>query len=278
MAEVKNLAQLFLKQARKQKRKLGIGIINPEPDIVKSLKKGLKYADLIVVGSKIHGFECIPTKDDKEGSRVLIKLLKDRKIEGLVRGQLKDSQTLNTFMEIFGKRIPHNRKMGPAVMESPNGKISIILVSGSIYHGLSLEDKIYEAERTIKYMEDFGIKPKIGIMSSRRPTGVVGEFPFLEELAQRCAGLAEHLRKKGYEVEEVYIELETAIKKGCNLIIPSLGLIGNAVFRALCYYGGWKLISCPYLDLGVVYEDGSRNERDFSYHIIHAVAMLNSQK
>ncbi len=78
-------------------------------------------------------------------------------------------------------------------------------------------------------------------------------------------------------MDEVYIELETAIKKKCNLIIPSLGLVGNAILRALVYYGGWKLISCPYLDLGVIYEDGSRNEKNWFWHIVHAVAMCNSE-
>ena len=86
------------------------------------------------------------------------------------------------------------------------------------------------------------------------------------------------LREQGYEVKEVYIELETAVAWGANFVIPTIGMIGNAVFRALVYLGGWKLVSCPYLDLGDVYEDGSRNEVDFEHHIIHAVAMLNSDE
>ncbi len=165
MTEVKNLKQVFLNQAKRQRRKIGIGIIHPESEIIESIKRGSEFADIVIVGTELNGFDCFATKDDQEGSRVLVQLLKDKRIDGLVRGQLKDSVTLNTFMEVFNKQIPHNRKQCPVVLENSDGTVSTVLVSGSIYHGHFLEDKIYEAERTIKYMENFGIRPKIGIMS-----------------------------------------------------------------------------------------------------------------
>ena len=45
--------------------------------------------------------------------------------------------------------------------------------------------------------------------------------------------------------------------------------------KALMYLGEWKLLACPYLNMGVIYEDGSRNEKDFYWHIVHCVAMAN---
>ncbi|MFH0951612.1 MAG: hypothetical protein V1838_00275 [Patescibacteria group bacterium] len=277
---IKNITQLFLEQAKKKKRKIGIVIMRPTPETIASLKQASNIADLVVIGSKVEGFNNIVEEDQDEAAKILITQLKENKVEGIVRGQAKDSYTFELFHKIYGKqKPPSNRKVCPCIMESPDGKISFVMTSASIYHDMTLEDKKYLADRTIQYMEEvLKLKPKIGIMSSRRPTGLVGQFSILEDFAKNSAGLAQHLKKKGYEVNEVYIELETAVAWGANYIIPTIGLLGNVIFRSLVYLGNWRLISCPYLDLGVVYEDGSRNETDFYNHIVHAAAMLNSDK
>lgn len=151
-----------------------------------------------------------------------------------------------------------------------------VLSTCSIYQGMTLDDKKYEVERTIKYMqEDLGIVPKIGIMSSLHPSSHVGKYKMLDDMAEINCELLKYLKEKGHNVKEYYFEYETAVWEKSNFIIPSMGLVGNAFVRALAYLGDWKILSCPYLDLGVVYEDGTRNEKDFFWHIIHAVAMAN---
>jgi len=142
---------------------------------------------------------------------------------------------------------------------------------------MTLEDKKYEIDRIIRYMkEDLHLEPKIGVMSSLRPTSKVVKYKSLDDVAEINKQLTEYLREGGYDVTEYYFEYETAVWNGSNLIIPSMGIVGNAWIKALLYLGDWKLLSCPYLDFGVVYEDGTRNEKDFFLHIMHAVAMANS--
>ncbi len=129
--------------------------------------------------------------------------------------------------------------------------------------------------------EDLGFPPKtekIGIMSSLRPTSHVGQYPLLDQMAKFNQDLAAYLRDRGYQAAEYYFEYETAVWNHADFIIPSMGLVGNAWMKALLYLGGWNLLACPYFDLGVVYEDGSRNEKDFFWHIVHAVAMANGLK
>lgn len=273
----KSIPDIFLARAKKQKRKIGIGICRPIPETIESLKKASEFADLIVVGAKVAGFENIVEEDQEKASEILVQLLKDKKIDGLVRGQVKDSYTLDLFHQIFGKEpLPSNRKVCPAVMRK--GDYSFIVTTCSIYQGMTLEDKIYEVDRTIKYMkEDLGIEPKIGIMSSLRPTSKVGKYPSLDEVAKVNAELNKYLQDKGYNSKEYYFEYETAVWDNCNVIVPSMGLVGNAWLKALLYLGDWNLLSCPYLDLGVVWEDGSRNEKDYYWHIVHAVAMCNKE-
>ena len=87
MDNLQNLPQIILRQAKKQKRKIGITILRPIPETVESLKKASEYADIIVVGAKIDGFENIVEQDIEKASQILIKLLKDKKLTVLFAGR-----------------------------------------------------------------------------------------------------------------------------------------------------------------------------------------------
>ncbi len=277
-ANTKDIPSLFLERAKKQKRKIAIAIKRPIPETVDSLKRASEYADLTVIGAPVDGFNNIVEPDEDKASGVLIKLLKDGEVDGIVRGQVKDSYTLDEFHRQFGKEpLPSNRKIAASILHKP--PYTFCATTSSIYQGLTIEDKIYEVERTIRWMrEEIGLEPKIGIMSSLRPTSHIGMYPSLDAVAAVNKQLADYLRGKGYDTTEYYFEYETAVWNGSNLIVPSMGLVGNAWFKALLYLGGWELLTCQYLDLGVVYEDGTRNEKDFFWHIVSAVANTNSKK
>jgi len=277
MTTMKDLTQVFLEQAKKQRRKIGIGILRPIEETVKSLKKVSEFADLVVVGVKVDGFENIIEENDNKASQILIKLLKEKKVDGIVRGQLKDSFTLDEFHRQFGKEpLPSNRKVCPLVLKK--GDYTFIVSTCSVYQALSLEDKIYEVERVIKYMkEGLGMELKIAVMGILRPTSKRGKYKTLDEITEQCTKLYQHLVAKGYDVKEYYMEYETAVWDRCNLIVPSIGFVGNSWVKSLLYLGDWQWICCPYLDLGVVYETGSRNEKDFFWHVISAVATANSR-
>lgn len=270
-----DLEKIFLQRAKKKKRKIAIGIIKPLPETVASLKKASKYADLVVVGSKIPGFQCIFIKDPEAVSDKLVSMLVSGEVEGMVRGQVKDSYTFDHYFKVAEiTPIPSNHKICPAVMKK--GQYSFMVGTCSVYHGHNLADKIYEAERLIKYLQDdLKIKPKIAVMGILRPTSKHGKYQVLDDITKTCADLAKYLKKKGHEVKEYYMEYETAVWEGNNLILPSIGYVGNSWLKSLLHLGDWQLLSCPYLDLPHVYEDGCRNEKDYFNHIIHAVAMTN---
>lgn len=272
---MKDIPTMFLKKAGKKRRKIGIAIMRPIPETIKSLKKAAKYAGILVIGAKVKGFENIVEDDQDKASEILIDQLKNKKVEAIVRGQVKDSTTLDVFYKKFGMEpIPSNRKTFIGIMHKK--PYTFFVTTCSIYQGMTLEDKIYEVEKNIKHMkEEFSLAPKIGIMSSLRPTSKVGKYPELDKVAKLNSDLCNYLKGKGYDAKEYYFEYETAVWENCNLIVPSTGLVGNAWMKALLYLGGWELLACNYLDLGVVYEDGTRNEKDFFWHIVHATALLN---
>lgn len=272
-----DIPALFLERAKKQKRKIAIAIKRPIPETMDSLRRASEFADLTVIGAKVDGFKNIVESDEDKASGLLIKILKDGEVDGIVRGQVKDSYTLDEFHRQFGKEpLPSNRKIAASILHKP--PYTFCATTASIYQGLTLEDKTYEVERTIRWMrEEIGLEPKIGIMSSLRPTSKVGKYPSLDAVAEVNKKLADYLRGRGYDTTEYYFEYETAVWNGSTLIVPSMGLVGNAWMKALLYLGDWELLTCQYLDLGVVYEDGMRNEKDFYWHIVSAVATVNSR-
>ncbi len=275
LSKLSEIEQQFLREARQKRRKIAIGIWRPEPEVVDNLWAAAGYADLTVVGCDIPGLSCLPTKDDDEASQVIVDLVKSGKVEGFVRAQLKDSYTHKVFLKVFNKPEP-KYKICPLIV-AKDGQWFVI-TSGSNYNALTLEQKIAEVERSAEWLEDLGIKPKIGITSTRRLTGRVGEFGLLEEIAKRCEDTAHYMREKGYEVKEYYIEYEKAVWEGCNLIAPSIGMIGNTWAKGLFYLGGWTNVSCPMLDEGAYYDDSPRNNTRWFWLIISTAAWLNRGK
>jgi predicted methyltransferase MtxX (methanogen marker protein 4) len=90
--------------------------------------------------------------------------------------------------------------------------------------------------------------------------------------------VVKHLTEKGIEAKNVHIELELAKEWGANVLLPARGTIGNQIFRAMYYLGRGKVILCPtILTKEHIYEDDSRNERDFYTHLIFAQALANEK-
>lgn len=248
----------ILSEAKQHKRKIAVGICRPDDKEIKSsLKKAAAYADITIVGSTIKGFECIPTKDDDEASHVIVQLVKDKKVDGFVRAQLKDSYTHQVFIEVMGNGIDAKQKNTPCFFGKDN--FYCALSNPSNYHSIDATQQKLEAERTAKFFrDDLGIEPKIAVMSTRRPSGRVGEFPALEQIAANCEETARYLRTLGYDVKEYYIEYERAVWEKRNLFVAATGMIANTWFKGLIYLGGWHMIAGPYLDQGAYYDDSPR--------------------
>ena len=263
----------FLREARLKRRRVAIGIWRPEAEVVDNLRAASGYVDLVVVGCKLNGINCIPTKDDDEASRRIVDLVKSGTVEGFVRAQLKDSFTHRVWLEAF-PQAEAKQKVIPAFIAKEGQWFVAPGISN--YNALTLEQKRHEILRTIEWLkENLGITPTIAITSTRRLSGRVGEFGLLEEIAQRCAQVADELRQRGYDIKEYYIEYERAVWEGRTLICPAIGMIGNTWVKALVYLGGWKFVGAPYLDQGAYYDDCPRNYRQWFWPIISTAAWLN---
>ncbi len=268
------LEKKFLKEAARKKRHIAVGIWRPDKEIINSLKKAKKYANLTIVGSKIKGFNCIDTKNDDEASKIIVDLAVSKKVDGFVRAQLKDSFTHHLFVEKTGVNL--DLKFVPLFMSK--GDYWFAISNPSNYNSITSEAQVSEAERLAEYMQNnLKIKPKIAVMSTRRPSGRVGEFKMLEEIAIKCEKTAEVLRKKGYDVKEYYIEYETAVLEKRNIMVGSSGMVCNTWLKGLAYLGDWKITHVPYLDQGAYYDDCPRNNKNWFWPIVSTVAWINRE-
>lgn len=273
MYTLSTIEKKLIKQAQKKKQRLAIGIVRPERSVVDSLLMANPYVDLTVVGSKIPGLKCIPTRTDDQASHKIVEMVGKGEVDGFVRGQIKDSFTHKVFVEKLGGS--EKRKACPQIIAK--GDRWFFLTSPSAYNALDYASKKYETMATLEFMKsDLKIKPIVAVMSTMRTTGRRGEFQLLDEIARRCERLTRDLRKKRYKVIEYYNEYEKAVWEGkCNVIVPSIGFLGNSWGKSLFYLGGWRNICCLYLDQGIAYDDSPRNNKYWFWPIISTAAWIN---
>src|SRR3989338_10085335 len=97
MKTLKAIDATLLAQARQKRRKIAIGIMRPITETIESLERAREVADVTVVGAAVPGFDNIVEPDQDQSSVKLIRLLRAGTVDGIVRGQVKDSFTLDEF-------------------------------------------------------------------------------------------------------------------------------------------------------------------------------------
>ncbi len=266
--------------AKLDKPKIAFGLKEPNEEILESLEKGKQYADIILVGPEaikdIEGFEKIIDNNPEEK---LASMLYNGEVEGIVRGTIDDFKTYEAYQRLSGEK----NEFGPGIMEDTFGR-QFLLAPCSNPEGWEKEERLKLAENMAKFLEEWGIKPKIAVFTAERHDtyprkkhireGVVG---ILNKTYEDAEWIVAELVKKGYEAKNWAIDLNPAVEAGCNVIVPVNGMVGNQIFRAMAICGG-KILAAPRIDLSKPYEDNSRTEKDFEFHIKWLVAMINKRK
>jgi len=100
----KGLCNLCRKKAMARHARIGIGIWNSDETLIASLQSATKYADLLLVGEPRCkcDLEFVPTD---EPWRELVRLLKDGKIDGAVRGNLPAGRAMKCLARQFDIKV-----------------------------------------------------------------------------------------------------------------------------------------------------------------------------
>lgn len=262
------------------KSKIAFGLKEPNEEILKSLKKSKQYANIVLVGPEsikdIDSFEKIIDNNPEEK---IASMLVEGEVEGIIRGTIDDFTTYEAYEKLTGEKYT----FCPGLLEDPNGR-QFFITAASNPEGWDKEERLKATITIANFVKEWGIKPKIAVLTGRRhetyprkkdiKEGVDG---ILNKTYEDAEYITEKLKEKGYNAKNWAIDLNPAVEDGCNVICPVNGMVGNQMFRVLLFCGG-KILSATRLGLSRCYEDNSRTEKDFEFHIKWLVAMINKKK
>lgn len=259
--------------AKQRRAKIGIGVLRPNPEIIKHLKIGSKYADLTVVCKKpIKGFNCVALGEvpEKEYSQALINLLQENKIEGLVRGHVKFGPFEKTFMDLYG----YDKLRFVGLERDLDGR-EWFYVNADPFDmpGPTPEETLLILEQSAHYMKMFGIEPVIA-MSGGDFTEDRGDNPWIDQTIHNAEYVTKVLKDEGYNITNHAHLIDQAIKNANLVVLGPTGSHGNFLYRLLYQVGG-ALEAGAAIFVPEVYVECSRYHNKYSTHIIWAVAEAN---
>lgn len=281
-----SLFDKFVKEnISKTKPKIGFGLEEPDKEILKSLLKSKKYAEIVLVGPEaiksVKGFEKIISA---EPEKKIAEMLAKGEVEGIIRGTIDDFKTFEAYEAIVGKDKTKNMaEFG--LLEDAQGR-QFFISEGSNPKGWTRQEKMEGVEKAVNFLiKELGIKPKIGFLTGvrhdtyqRRKGSQEWPIKYLNETYEDAEYGVKYYAEKGIEAKNYTIEVNAAVEDGCNIVTPPNGMAGNQIFRSLCLIGGGRILSVFRGNLPHVYEDGSRNEKNFEMHVKWVVAWINRRK
>jgi predicted methyltransferase MtxX (methanogen marker protein 4) len=267
------------------KPRIGFGLRLLNDDLLRNLIRCQKYAQIVLFGpatiSGAKGFEVVI---DDEPEKILARHLFEGRIEGAIRGTLDSLLIRETYAALAG-RDPEKDAELHALMENAHG-CHFFLSTISNPTGWRIEDKIFSCEALSQFLKtQLKVKPKVGCLTGLTKEsyirkkeirdGMQGE---LNQNFEDAEVVVAHLNAKGIEAKNYNIEIESAIKDGCNIIVPPNGMAGSLIFRTLALLGGGKMLACPAIGFPQPFENNTKNETDFLGHIRWLVSWINSRK
>jgi len=267
------IKEQILAKAKEKKAKVGIGIIDPLPETIESLKKAQEVMDVVIVGTKVDGFDCVEC--EREGlEEKQIDMVMSGEVGGMIRGQTDTY----TFEDLLAKKGKYDRTTVLNAMILQDGfDRSYFATSGSHAEGWTKKHKLFMVDELIKMAEELDVKPKIGFLTWVRP-GSVGRNFFFDQSWEQAEDLIKHYSDKGYEAINYNIEIEKALDDGANMIVFANGTSGNMHVRTLTYCCGINPLAMPQIGIKENISQNSRNFKDYYNLMLFTAARANAQK
>jgi putative methanogen marker protein 4 len=263
------LTNYILQQAKLHKAKIAIGI-NPDTytheiqtTIERAHTKG--YAEVTIVSNRPISTK-VANIVAKNPAKELITLLKQKKIDGIVRGTLD----IEDILHEFNNQLHIKKLLRIALLKAPSGKMFFMAPIG-IDDGWTLREKIKIAKLGAEFIKRLGIEPTIGVLSGGRSSDKWRSKRIAQSL-NTAEKLVAVLNKQNIAAEHMQILFEEAVKTK-NFIIPPDGISGNLIFRSLCLVGKGIGIGGPLIGSDIIYIDTSRADAAYDLAIALASAL-----
>ena len=208
------------------------------------------YARVILVGPMRMDSTLEAVVSDTPESAI-IQLLKEGKVDGVVRGSLGANSTLRSLKRIMGL----DKILRVSLLRAPSGRFFFFAPVG-VDEGWTVEDKVELGEKGVSLIRRFGIEPRVGVLSGGRIEDR-GRSPRVDKTMDDAEAVAAALRANGIDARHASILFEDAINEYEYILAPD-GVCGNLMFRALCLVGCGEGYGAPLVGTDIVYVDTSR--------------------
>lgn len=233
-----------------------------------AVEKG--YARVTLVGSKPMDTALDTLISDKP-EVTLIELLRDGKVDGVVRGSLGANSTIRSLKSIMGIK----KVLRVSLLKAPSSNFFFFAPVG-VDEGWTVEDKVILGETGVGLIRLFGIEPRVGVLSGGRMDDR-GRSPIVDKTMDDAEAVAGALREKGINARHAAILFEDAVNEYEYILAPD-GVCGNLMFRALCLVGCGNGYGAPLVGSDIVYVDTSRAGSGYQNAICMASAMVSSHR
>lgn len=201
----------------------------------------------------------------------LIQLLKDGKVDGVVRGSLGSNSTLKSLKKIMCIK----KVMRVSLLKAQPDRFFFFAPVG-VDEGWTVDDKVELGELGVELIRRFGIEPTVGVLSGGRLDDR-GRSPIVDRSMDDAEAVAAALVKKGIKAKHAAILFEDAVNEYEYILAPD-GISGNLMFRALCLVGCGEGYGAPLVGSDVVYVDTSRAGTGYEHAICLASALVRAPK
>jgi putative methanogen marker protein 4 len=254
-------------RAEKTRARIGIGIWNPDRELIASLHSAERFAELLVVGNVDEScpYEHLSTD---EPWKELVRLLAKGEIDGAVRGNLPAGRTMRALNEEF--RLPVRRL---ALIELSGW--AFLLGPVGIDEGETAQDRLDLLLGGSRLLQNMGVLPRAAVLSGGRMEDR-GRCERVDRSLLEGDQIAARALKAGIDAEHKGILIENC--RGDDVVIAPEGISGNLIFRTLMLLCGAQSYGAPVLWEEEIFIDSSRARNGFDGPVMLAGAMAGMRK
>lgn len=265
---MKIITEIIIDRARSTRAKIAIGA-DPQHagKVIESAERAeeLGYADVIIV-SPITLDTGIKQVISPLAASKLVDLLKEQKVDGIVRG----SMDVNPVMAAMREQLKISKLLRLALLKTPAGTPFFFAPVG-IDDGWEIFEKVKLGVLGAELIRKFGIQENIAVLGGGRKDDI-GRSPVTDRSIQDAEEVTDDLKREGYRATCMYIEIERAVQN-YNFILAPDGISGNLIYRSLCLVGGAGGMGGPAVGTDFVYVDTSRAGARYENAICFASAL-----
>lgn len=259
----------FTRLAVRSKSRVGIGVGEYNPSLLRAAAEVKRFSDLVFVGNIEEAEHEVVVTSDPE--RKLIEMLVDGTIDAAVRGTISARKTRQELKQQTGA----NQMCRSALLSTSDARQFFLLPVG-IDEGVSILERARLVMKTAGLLNTLGVAPTVGVLSGGRSEDK-GRTRAVDATLATAEALAKQLQNVGIDATNYNILIEDAVQSSNILVAPD-GIIGNLIFRTLVFLGGGKGHGAPFFGIPHTFVDTSRSGASFADAILIASALSNLAK